>query len=154
MESARIRRWASRAALGFAVLVVVVVLAFAGRRGLWMVLLTVAAALVVLAAGFWFLLQRGVLRWLALALVVGVPVALLVLFAVNRLLWVALVGAALLLAAVTAARIALQPDPAEWRLPVRDVAPALRPFIVMNPKSGDGKVGRFDLQQRAEALGA
>jgi hypothetical protein len=29
-----------------------------------------------------------------------------------------------------------------------------RPFVVMNPRSGGGKVARFDQQQRAEALGA
>jgi hypothetical protein len=29
-----------------------------------------------------------------------------------------------------------------------------RPFVVMNPRSGGGKVARLDLQQRAEALGA
>src|SRR4051794_5782552 len=154
MVSARIRRWAARAALGFAVLVVVVLLAFAGRRGVWLVLLTVATALVVLAAGFWFLLQRGVLRWLALALAVGAPVAVLVVFAANRLLWVALLAAALIGAAVTAGRTALRPDRSEWSMPVTDAPAPLHPFLVMNPKSGGGKVVRFALQERAEALGA
>jgi diacylglycerol kinase family enzyme len=147
-------RWAARVAFGLPALTVVLLLISAGRRGVWMVLLTATAAAVVLAAGYWFLLQRGPRRWLALALVVGVPLAVLVVFAVNRLLWVALVAAALLFAAVAAGRTALRPDPAEWTLPVHEVAPALRPFLVMNPHSGGGKVGRFDLQQRAEALGA
>ena len=147
-------RWAARAALALPVLTVVLLLAFAGRRGVWLVLLTFAAAAVVLAAGFWFLLQRGVLRWLALALVVGIPLAVLVVFAAHRLLWVAALGAALLFAAVAAGRTALRPDPAEWTLPVHDVAPALRPFLVMNPHSGGGKVARFDLKRQAEALGA
>ena len=74
MESLRARGWWARASLGLA-LAVVVLLAFAGRRGVWLVLLTVAAVAVVLAAGFWFLQQRGVLRWVALALAVGAPVA-------------------------------------------------------------------------------
>src|SRR4051794_40433611 len=154
MVSARIRRWAARAALGFAVLVVVVLLAFAGRRGVWLVLLTVATALVVLAAGFWFLLQRGVLRWLALALAVGAPLAVLVVFAANRLLWVALLAAALIAAAVTAGRTALRPDRSEWSMPVTDAPAPRQPFLVMNPRSGGGKVVRFALQERAQALGA
>jgi diacylglycerol kinase family enzyme len=147
-------RWAARAALALPVLVVVLLLAFAGRGGGWLVLLTFAAAAVVLAAGFWFLLQRGLLRWLAFVLAVGVPLAVLVLFATHRLLWVALLAAGLLFAAVAAGRTALRPDPAQWTLPVRDVPPARHPFIVMNPRSGGGKVGRFDLQRRAEAFGA
>ena len=42
-----------------AVLALALLLAFAGRGGLWLVLLTVAAAVVLVAGGFWFLLQRG-----------------------------------------------------------------------------------------------
>jgi diacylglycerol kinase family enzyme len=154
MESARIRRWAARASLGLAVLVVVVLLAFAGRRGVWLVLLTAATALVVLAAGFWFLLQRGLLRWLALALAVGAPVAVIVVFAANRLLWVALLAAGVMAAAVTAGRTAQRPNRSEWALPVTDAPAPTRPFVVMNPRSGGGKVIRFALQERAEALGA
>ncbi|MFL6096839.1 MAG: diacylglycerol/lipid kinase family protein [Blastococcus sp.] len=154
MESARIRRWAARASLGLGVLVVVVLLAFAGRRGVWLVLLTAATALVVLVAGFWFLLQRGLLRWLALALAVGAPVAVVVVFAANRLLWVALLAAGVMAAAVTAGRTALRPDRSEWALPVTDAPAPTRPFVVMNPRSGGGKVLRFALQERAEALGA
>ena len=36
--------------------------------------------------------------------------------------------------------------------PVR--RPARHPFLIMNPKSGGGKVGSFDLRRRAEHLGA
>src|SRR4051795_7584084 len=154
MDSLRARRWWARAGLGFAVLAAVVLLAFAGRRSLWLLLLTAAAVVVVLAAGFWFLLQRGVLRWLALALVVGAPVAVIVVFAVNRLLWVAVVTAVLLGATVLAARTALRPDRSAWELPVVDAPAPRRPYVVMNPRSGGGKVARFDLQQRAQALGA
>src|SRR5258708_4315052 len=32
--------------------------------------------------------------------------------------------------------------------------PAQGPFLIMNPKSGGGKVGKFDLKRKAEALGA
>ena len=123
MDSLRARSWWARASLGLAVLAAVVLLAFAGRRGLWLVLLTAGAVAVVLAAGFWFLLQRGVLRWLALALAVGAPLAVLGLFVAAELLWVAVVAAGLLAAAVLTARIALSPDRSTWVLPVVDAQP-------------------------------
>jgi hypothetical protein len=154
VDTLRARRWWARASLGLAVLAVVVLLAFAGRRSVWLVLLTAAAVVVVMAAGFWLLLQRGVLRWPALALAAGAPVAVLVVFVAARLLWVALAAAGLLGAAVLTARIALRPDRSAWALPVVDAPAPRRPFVVMNPRSGGGKVARFGLQQRAEALGA
>ncbi|MGY1753474.1 diacylglycerol/lipid kinase family protein [Blastococcus sp. SYSU D01042] len=148
------RRSAARAAFALVAVAAVLLLVSAGRRGIWMVVLTALAAAAVLAAGFWFLRLRGPLRWLALAVAAAVPVALLVLFAANRLLWVALVAAGLLFAAVAAARTALRPDASEWTLPVHEVPPARHPFLVMNPHSGGGKVDRFDLRRKAEALGA
>src|SRR5687768_11482377 len=70
VESMRARTWCARACLALVVGAFVVLLAFAGRRGLWLVLLTAATAVVVVAALFWFLRQRGPLRWLALGLAV------------------------------------------------------------------------------------
>ena len=154
MDSLRGRRWWSRACVGLAALSVVVLLAFAGRRSVWLVLLTVGAVVVAAASAFWFLQRRGVLRWLGLALAVGVPCAVLVFFVVERLLWVAVVAVVLLGAAVFSARLALRPDRSSWVMPVVDAADPVRPFLVMNPRSGGGKVERFGLQQRAEALGA
>jgi diacylglycerol kinase family enzyme len=109
---------------------------------------------VVVAAGFWFLVQRGALRWLALAVAVGTPVAALILFAANGLLWVAVVAGALLLAGVGAGRLALAPERSSWTLPVAAAPAPRRPFLIMNPRSGGGKVGRFHLKERAEELGA
>jgi diacylglycerol kinase family enzyme len=154
MDSMRSRRWSARASLGLALLAAVVLLAFAGRRGVWLLLLTAAAVVVVIAAGFWFLQQRGVLRWVALALGVGVPAVVLGVLIAARLLWVVVAAVALLAAAVVAARTALRPDRSAWELPVVDAPRALRPFLVMNPRSGGGKVARFGLQERAESLGA
>jgi diacylglycerol kinase family enzyme len=154
MESLRARSWWARAAIGLAALAAIVLLAFADRRGIWLVLLTAAAAAVVLAAGYWFLLQRGMLRWLALALAIGAPLAVIAVFVVENLLWVALLAAVLLAASIAAARFALRPERSTWTLPVADAPAPRRPFLVMNPRSGGGKVTRFDLQQKAEALGA
>ena len=153
MDSSSSRSWWARASLGLAVLAAVVLLAFAGRRGIWLVLVTVGTVVVVAAAGFWFLQQRGALRWLALAMLVGAPLVALALFVAANLLWVALLAAGLLLASVLTGGTALRPDRSAWSLPVVDAPDARRPFVVMNPRSGGGKVGRFDLQRRAEALG-
>jgi diacylglycerol kinase family enzyme len=154
VESIRARQWTARAALALVVAAFVVLLAFAGRRGLWLVLLSAAMVVVVVAALFWFALSRGPLRWLALVLAVGAPVAVLTAFVADRLLWVAVAAAALLLAGNLAAHVALRPDRSEWALDVADAPPPRHAFLVMNPRSGGGKVERFRLRERAEELGA
>lgn len=154
MDSLPARRRQARAALALVLLTAAVLVGFAGRRSLWLLLLTAGAVAVVTAAAFWFLGQRGVLRWVALVLAVAAPVAVVVAFAAERLLWVVLVAVVLSAGAVVVARSALRPDRSAWELPVVDVTPPLRPWIVMNPRSGGGKVVRFDLQRRAETLGA
>ncbi len=53
------------------------------------------------------------------------------------------------------ARQALAGDIGDWRMPEYPVPRQARhPFVIMNPKSGGGKVVRFDLKRRAEELGA
>jgi diacylglycerol kinase family enzyme len=154
MDSLRARSWWARASIALAVLGALVLLSFADERGLSLLLWTAAAAAVVPAAVYWFLLHRGVLRWLALALAVGAPLAVIVTFVAERLILVALLATGLLAASVGAARFALRPDRSAWALPVTDAPAPRHPFLVMNPRSGGGKVTRFDLQQKAEALGA
>jgi len=39
-------------------------------------------------------------------------------------------------------------------MPTREVPPPTRAFLIMNPRSGGGKVARFGLKDKAEALGA
>jgi diacylglycerol kinase family enzyme len=48
--------------------------------------------------------------------------------------------------------IALRPEP--YRPPARQAAVPSKPFILMNPNSGGGKVDRFDLDTKARAAGA
>jgi diacylglycerol kinase family enzyme len=154
VDSLRARRWLARAALALVVAAFVLLLASAGRRGIWMVVLTAAAAAVFVAGLFWFLLHRGILRWVSLALALSAPVTLLAVFIANRLLWVAVLAGVLWVAGVAAAHAALRPDHHDGELPVSDVPPPRRPFLVMNPRSGGGKVARFRLRERAEELGA
>ena len=56
-------------------------LAVAGWRSLGLVGFAVLGVCAVLAGGYWFLANRGVLRWIALVLVVAAPVLILVVFA-------------------------------------------------------------------------
>jgi diacylglycerol kinase family enzyme len=119
-----------------------------------MVAIGAVAAWLIAAGGYWFLAHRGVLRQLALGLVVLVPIAVLVVFAVRHVIWVAVVAVVLLALAVGAARLALAPAAANPGMPAREVPPPTRAFLIMNPRSGGGKVAKFGLKQKAEALGA
>ncbi len=151
----RSQSWLARLSFVIALLAIVVVAAAAGLRSLAMLAVGLGAAAVSLAAAFWFLSRRGVLRWLSLAVFVAAPVAVIVVYALHSLLWVALVAAAGWLLAAVTARAALAADQGEWRMPEHPVSrPATHPFVIMNPKSGGGKVGRFDLCRKAEDLGA
>ena len=151
----RWRPWLARLSFAFVLAAVAVVAAEAGLRSLGMLAVGLAAAALSLAAAFWFLSRRGALRWLSLAVFAAVPAAVIVVYALNSLLWVALVAAAGWLLAGITARAALAGDRGEWRMPEHPVRqPAGHPFLIMNPKSGGGKVGRFDLRRRAEELGA
>jgi diacylglycerol kinase family enzyme len=149
------RRWLARLSLLLAAAAVVLLVVFGDLHSLVMLAVGLVVAVVSLAAAFWFLATRGTRRWLALALVVLAPAAAIAAFAVAGLLWVALVSAAAWLLAWLTARAALKPNPADWRMPEhRPATRARHPFVIMNPRSGDGKVGRFGLAEKAERLGA
>ena len=93
------RRWLARASFALMLAAVVLVLAVAGWRSLALVAFAVIGVCAVLAGGYWFLANRGLLRWLALVLVIAAPVLILVAFALHHLLWVAVVAVALMLCA-------------------------------------------------------
>ncbi|MGH3304612.1 MAG: diacylglycerol/lipid kinase family protein, partial [Streptosporangiaceae bacterium] len=155
MAAARSERWLARLSLVLAGLAIVTLLVFAGLRSVVMAGVGVAAAAVSLAAAYWFLSHRGVLRWLSLAVFALSPVAVIVIYAFAGLLWVAILSAALWLLAAITARSALTAGQPNWRMPEGLNSPQpRRPFLIMNPMSGGGKVSRFDLKAKAEALGA
>ncbi|MFE4371209.1 diacylglycerol/lipid kinase family protein [Streptomyces sp. NPDC056835] len=147
------RRWAARLALAAGAAALLVLLVFAGLRSVALVGVGLAGLAVTAAAVWWVLAHTGVARALALVLATGAPVAVLVFYAVAGVLWVVLVSLALWVLAVSAGRTALA-DPGPPRTPERRVAPPKRPFLIMNPRSGGGKVERFHLVDRARALGA
>ena len=80
-------------------------------------------------------------------------VVVIVVFFRQGVVAVALVSLGLLVVGGAVARAALRPTSAQW-MPTTRAAVARQPFIVMNPRSGGGKVVRFDLKNKAEALGA
>jgi hypothetical protein len=145
-------RWLARAALLLVLAAVADMVGFADLRSLAMVAVGAVGACLVVAGGYVFLAHRGVVRWLALAVVVLAPVAVLVIFTLHGLLWEALVAVALIALAAGAGRRALAPAAA---VPgIVEVPPPRHAFLIMNPRSGGGKVARFGLKERAEALGA
>ena len=154
-EGTRSQRWLARLSFLLVDVAIVVLLLFAGLRSVAMLAVGLAAAVVSLAAAFLFLSRRGILRWLSLAVFVLAPVAVIVVFAFRGVLWVAIASAAAWLLASVVARVALAGDLTDWRMPEHPAQPpARRPYLIMNPKSGGGKVGKFDLKRKAEDLGA
>ncbi len=147
-------RWLARAAFGLVLAAAAVLIGFADLSDLALVAVGAVAAGLVAAGGYWFLARRGVLRWLASGLVIAVLIAVLVVYALHHLIWVAVVSVALLVLAAGAARRALAPAAADPGMPFREVPPPGRPFLIMNPRSGGGKVAKFGLKEKAEALGA
>src|SRR5215471_16330359 len=150
-------RWLARAAFVLMFAAAAVLIGFPERhtRGaLATVAIGAVAACLIAAGGYWYLAHRGVLRQLALGLVVLVPIAVLVVFAMRHVIWIAVVAVVLLALAVGAARLALAPVAADPGMPVREVSPPQHAFLIMNPRSGGGKVAKFGLKDKAEVLGA
>jgi len=148
------RRWLARASFALMFAAAALVLAVAGWRSLTLVAFAALGVCAVLAGTYWFLANRGPVRWLALLLAVAAPVLILVAFALASLLWVAVVAVALMLVAAAAGRAALTTPGRAAAMPTVPAARPERPFLIMNPRSGGGKVTRFELKQKAEQRGA
>ncbi|MGA8462058.1 MAG: diacylglycerol kinase family protein, partial [Streptosporangiaceae bacterium] len=155
LESTPSQRWLARLSLVLVAAAIVILVVVAGLKSLAMLAVGLAAALVSLAAAYVFLSRRGLWRWLSLAVFVLTPIAVVVVYAFRDLLWVAVLSATVWLLAGIAARLALAANQPDWRMPERPAqSPARHPYLIMNPKSGGGKVGKFDLKRKAEDLGA
>jgi diacylglycerol kinase family enzyme len=147
-------RWLARSAFALMIAAAAVLIGFAELASLAMVVIGAIGACLMLGGTYEFLARRGVLRWIAAAVVIATPIAILVVFALHSLIWVALVSIALMVLAVGAARRALAPSADVTGMPTREVQPPKRAFVIMNPRSGGGKVAKFGLKEKAEALGA
>jgi len=149
-------RWLARASLAAGVASLVVVLAAAGVAAAGVLLLLVVAEALVVVVGLWLALaHRGFVRVVGLALAIGAVAGAIVIQAANGLLWVVAVAAALLAAAVFSGERAMRPTVTGHKGAGDPLAtPARHAFLIMNPRSGGGKVARFDLASRGRQLGA
>ena len=154
-QGTRSQRWLARLSFVLADLAIVSLVAVAGLKSLAMLGVGLAAAVVSLASAYFFLSRRGLWRWLSLAVLIVAPIAVILVYAFRDLLWIAVLSAAVWLLASMTARLALAGNQADWRMPERPAHPPARhPYLIMNPKSGGGKVEKFDLKRKAEELGA
>jgi len=150
-----VQRWLARLSYVFAAAAAAIAPMFAGLKSLVMLAVGLAAVVLSLASAYLFLARRGLPRWLSLAVFVLAPATVIVVYAFAGLLWVALASAAGWLLAGVTARLALAGRRVDQGMPVRPVdKPAAHPFLIMNPKSGGGKVVQFGLQSTAQQLGA
>lgn len=116
--------------------------------------LVVPAQLVLVLAAWSTLVHRGLRRWsYAVLAVLALAGVVAILVWAESLRWmipaIALVALSLFLA-----RVAL--GERDYRVHTEEppAPPPRRAVMFMNPKSGGGKVGQYDLVARAEALGA
>nr|WP_258308582.1 diacylglycerol kinase family protein [Streptomyces sp. NWU339] len=136
---------------------ILVPLVAAGLRSVLWVLVGLAGLALAAVGVWWVLAHTGVLRVLGAVLSVAAPVTVFALYAAFGLLGPALVSLALWALAVTAARtvpahghtVSERAEQAERTL----VKEPHAPWILMNPRSGGGKVGRFQLAEKARAAG-
>ena len=146
------RRWTARGAILAALAGALIPAIFAGLRSLPLLLIGVAGVAIGVAGAWLGLTRRGVGRLAGTVVAVVAVLGVVVVYAFAEFLHIVVLSAALLLIAGVTARAALRgsarPAP-EYEAP----APR-RPFLIMNPRSGGGKVARFRLVESAEALGA
>ncbi|WP_250287134.1 diacylglycerol/lipid kinase family protein [Streptomyces atroolivaceus] len=149
-----VQRWSARLALAAGVAAVLILLVFAGVRSIALLGAGLAGLVISAASLWWALTLRGIGRLLAFTLAAVAPLAVMALYAWAELLWVVLVSLASWALGVSIGVAALSMDREQAGLPEVRTAPPKRPFLIMNPRSGGGKVGKFHLREKAEALDA
>ena len=157
MKSVPLGRRVSAVVALLAPLAVLVVFVLVLLRRPLALALGVACVSLGVAAAAYAVTRSGIRRTLAAVLAVLALVAALVLLftAAGGLLVLGLVVALIAIGAV-AARHALGRDIKSLKsspTPGTAVGPAARPVLLMNPKSGGGKVGRFNLVDEARGRG-
>lgn len=146
---------AAFALMAYPVAVIVLILGVLSNAGGAAVAL---AGWFVLSLGGWYLVsRRGATRALAVVLVLAGLSGIIAGIVIARpRLWVIVALAGLVVAGVAAGRHALRRTARSLRaapLEGRRPGPARHPVLLMNPKSGGGKVGRFGLVAECQARG-
>jgi diacylglycerol kinase family enzyme len=147
------QRWLARLAFASA-LAAVVTLVAGGARSIAAAAVGMVGLVATLAGVWWFLSNRGVIRWAAASLAVAAPIIVVTVYITSGLLWPILVVIVFMGVAFVAARAALSQAVSAPSMKERSTPPPTRPFVIMNPRSGGGKVVKFDLATEARALGA
>jgi diacylglycerol kinase family enzyme len=146
------RRWAARAALVAAAGAIVAPLVLAGLHSVLLVAVGIAGLGVAAAALWWAVTHRGPLRIAGIVLACAALLSVAVLYIARDFVGVVILSAALWMIAGTAARASLRgTDP---RMTEYEVPAPKYPYLIMNPRSGGGKVDQFGLVAKAEAVGA
>jgi hypothetical protein len=146
-----IQRWLARLAfVAAAAALLVPPLSAGAHHSLALTLFGVAGPLLTAAAVWWALAYKGPVRWLAITLAVAVPLGVLALYTSYRQVRYVVLSLGLLGLALAAGRAALRRDAIPERMREHQVLPPRRPFLIMNPRSGGGKVTRFGLKDKAE----
>ncbi|MFJ1797054.1 diacylglycerol/lipid kinase family protein [Kitasatospora griseola] len=147
-------KWLARASIGCGAAAVGVLAAGAGLRGALVVAVGVAALALIAVGVWWALSRRGPVRWLGVLLAVAAPAGAVALY-VGAGTWPWVLGAvALWSAGLSLGRAALRAGRGSRAMREREVAGPRRPVLIMNPRSGGGKVEKFKLAERARELGA
>jgi diacylglycerol kinase family enzyme len=148
------QRWLARLSLAAAVAAVVLLLLYGGLVSVTALLLGAAGLALTIAAAWWFLAHRGILRWLACVVLVAAPAGIIAVYVIAGLLWDVAVGLALGAVSVLTGRAALRGDKTPKGPKERATPPPAHAFLIMNPRSGGGKVGQFGLPDKAARAGA
>jgi diacylglycerol kinase family enzyme len=150
----RTARLLARASVLCAVGSLAVLVATAGLRSALVIVAGLVGTVVMATGVWWALTHHGAVRVLGALLAVTAPIAVVVLYAGNDLWPPVLAAMALWAAALACGRAALRRDRPPRTMRDRPAGPLRRPVLIMNPRSGGGKVERFGLVAKAEALGA
>jgi diacylglycerol kinase family enzyme len=139
--------------VALATMAITVVITLAGLALHPYVILVSSAAIALIVAGVVLIITtRGATRVLGIAIVVAGIVAwvwMLVDGDAIKFMIVLAAGAAI---ATVSALLALRPRP--YRPPAQEARTPRKPFILMNQRSGGGKVTKFELDDKARAAGA
>jgi diacylglycerol kinase family enzyme len=147
------QRWLARLAFASA-LAALVTLVAGGARSIAAAAVGIVGLAATLAGVWWFLSNRGVIRWAAASIAVMAPIIAVTVYITSGLLWPILLIIVFMVVAFVAARAALSQAVSAPTMNERSTPPPTRPFVIMNPRSGGGKVVKFDLATEARALGA
>lgn len=144
-------RCAAGAALAASLGAVAIVVAGLIREP-WRLPLGVAAVVVAVVAGWDALVHRGARRYAAATIVVLALVGVVLLLDLHALARIAAV-VALVLASLAAARVTLHDVLVAPSVTTTPVGRAEHGVLLMNPRSGGGRVARFDLENQARRRG-